>query len=237
MAANSFVFLFSCLLVGGLTYFQLRKATTRADVGKLALAFAFIGIFFLVNAFFAYMGYRSLLAAINTPPMRSIDEFERAGTGAEVILDGTISADTPLVMADYVAYIECDEESCTRYLPSNLLIALDGGDVAISNDDFEDREWPISSDDVLFLAPAEPVIVVGMVERGVVLFGKNKGRETLSLNADIVYAGSHEGFVSRARQKMVFPIVMLIFNLVAVAGVILLPWAIWYLRPKDGAAD
>ena len=232
MAANIFVFLFCCLLGGLLYHFPLRRAATQSEVGKLALAFAFIGIFFLVNAFFAYQGRRALLMAIHTPPILAMEVLEDVETGAPVILDGIVSEENPIRTENYVAHIECDEDTCTRYVPSGLLLALDGGDAVISNDDFKDRQWP-SSDDVLFLAPAEPVIVVGTTERGVIIFGPDTGKGTLSIHADMVYAGSHEDFVARARRNMVFPLVMLIANLVAVVAVVLLPWASWYLRPKD----
>jgi hypothetical protein len=143
MAANIFVFLFCCLLAGLLYHFRLRKAATRAEVGRLALVCASIGIFFLANALFAYLGRGALLAAINTSPILSMKELEDVGTGVEVILDGTVSPDNPVRMASYVAYA---------------------------------------------------------------------------------------GFVATARHKMIYPNLMLIANLVAVAAVVLLPWASWYLR-------
>jgi hypothetical protein len=64
----------------------------------------------------------------------------------------------------------------------------------------------------------------------VIILGPDRGKETLSIRADIVYAGSHAGFVATARHKMIYPNLMLIANLVAVAAVVLLPWASWYLR-------
>jgi hypothetical protein len=233
MAANIFVFLFCCLLVGLLYGFPLRRAATRAQVGKLALAFASIGIFFLANALFAYGGRRALLTAIHTPPILSMAVLEDVETGAPVILDGLVSPEHPIRSENYVTYIECDDDACARYGPSELLIALDGGDAVISNDDFEDRAWPASADGVRFLASGDPVIVLGTTERGVVILGPEKGKETFSIRADIVYAGSHEDSVARARRNTVFPIVMLVANLIAVVAVVLLPWASWYLRSKD----
>jgi hypothetical protein len=235
MAANVFVFLFSGLLVGLLYYFKLRRASTKAEVGRLALVFGFIGFFFLVNALFAQMGRGALLMAVDTRPVTSIEVLEAVETGAPVILDGIVSLENPTTIKDYVSYSECNDDGCTRYVPSSLLIRLDGGDVAILNDDFEDREWPYASDGVLFLAPGDPVIVVGAMQRGVTMLGRDKGKETFSIQADIVYAGSHEDFVARADARLIFPTLLLVVNLVAVAVVLLLPWASWYLRLRGSA--
>jgi hypothetical protein len=222
-------------LVGLLHYFKLRRASTKAEVGRLALVLAFIGVFFLVNALFAQMGRGALLMAVDTRPVTSLDVLETVETGAPVILDGIVSLENPTYIQNYVSYIECDDDGCTRYVPSRLLIRLDGGDVTILNDDFEDREWPYASDGVLFLATGDPVIVVGAMQRGVTMLGREKGKETFSILADIVYAGSHEDFVTRAEARLIFPTILLIVNLVAVAVVVLLPWASWYLRPKGTA--
>ncbi len=229
MAANVFIFAFACLLAWLLYRFPLRRAATRAEVGKLALVFAFIGLFFLANALLAYQGRLSLLAAVNTSPISTGEAWADAENGAGVVLAGLVSPQNPLRAGDYVAYIECDDEACTRDVPAGLLVALDGGDAVIGNDDFEDRAWPVSGG-VLFLAAGEPVIVVGTVERGVIILGPDRGKETLSIRADVVFAGSHQAFVARARRNVVFPTVMVIVNLVAVVAVVLLPWAGWYLR-------
>lgn len=230
MAANVFVFVFGCLLGGLLYYFRLRRAATRAEVGKLALAFAFIGVFFLVNALFAQAGRSSLLMAADMLPVLSIEDLDKVDTGAPIILDGIVSLENPTPVENYVTYIDCDDAGCTRYVPSSLLIGLDGGDAVISNDDFEERAWPYASDGVLFLAPGQPVIVVGTLERGVVMLGANKGTETTSIRAEIVYAGSHEDFVARARGRVIFPSILVMINLVAVMVALILPWASWYLR-------
>ena len=50
MAANVFVFLFSGLLVGLLYYFKLRRASTKAEVGRLALVLAFNGDLAILSA-------------------------------------------------------------------------------------------------------------------------------------------------------------------------------------------
>jgi hypothetical protein len=235
MAANVFVFLFSGLLVGLLYYFRLRRAATKAEVGRLAMVCAFIGVFFLVNALFAQLGRSALLVAADTSPVLSLDVLEAVETGAPVILDGIVSLENPTYIENYVGYIECNDDACTRYVPSSLLIRLDGGDVAVRNGDFEDRGWPYASDGILFLAPGDPVIVVGEMERGVTILGPDEGKETFSIRADIVYAGSREDFVARAEARVILPTIMLIVNLVAVAVVLLLPWAGWYLRPRGTA--
>lgn len=237
MAANLFVFLFSCILAGLLYYFRVRRATTKAELGKLALALVFIGIFLLVNTLFAYLGRSALLTAIETPPILSMEDLQDVETGGPVVLYGIISPLNPIRVANYVTYIECDDDSCTRDMPSKLLIALDGGDAVISNNDFEDHVWPVSSDGVRFLARSEPVIIVGTMERGVVILGPDKGKQTSSVYAEIIFAGSHEDFVASARGKMVFPIVMFIANLVAFAVVVILPWVDWYLRSEGVTAD
>lgn len=230
MAASIFIFAFACLLAWLLYRFPLRRAMARAEVGRLALVFAFIGLFFLANALLAYQGRLSLLAAVNTPPISTGQAWTEAENGAGVVLAGLVSAENPLRAGGYVASIECDDEACTRDAPAGLLVALDGGEAVIGNDDFEDRAWPIASDGVLFLAAGQPVVVVGAVERGVILLGPDRGKGTLSIRAEVVFAGSHQAFVARARRSLILPSAMIVVNLAAVVTVVLLPWAGWLRR-------
>jgi hypothetical protein len=232
MAASVFIFAFACLLAWLLYRFPLRRATTRAEVGKLALVFAFVGLFFLANALLAYQGRLSLLAAVNTSPISTGQAWAEAENGAGVVLAGLVSAENPLRAGGYVAAIECDDGACTRDAPTGLLVALDGGEAVIGNDDFEARAWPTGAGDALFLAAGQPVVVVGTVERGVILLGPDRGKGTLSIRAEVVFAGSHQAFVARARRSLILPGVMIVVNLLAVAAVVLLPWVGWQRRAR-----
>lgn len=223
MAINIFIFLFIGLLWGLLYTFPIRRATTRADFKPLRVFLVAFGVIFLGNAFLAFLGARSLWAAATLSPVTSAGTFGDADDGASVLLDGIVSIDNPIVTGNYVAYTACeDEESCTlRDVPENLRLTLDDGDVAIVNNDFSGVAWPTANNppaplySANYLAPGEPVIVVGQKTTGD------------AVQADIVYVGTHRAFVSRARQRLIIPIVMTFLNLAAAVSVAVLSLRRW----------
>ena len=222
MAINIFIFLFVALLWGLLYAFPLRRATTQADLNPLRYFLIAFGVVFLGNAFLAGLGARSLWAAATSQAVTSVGAFGDVAAGESVILDGMVSIDNPMVLANYVAYTACDEDTCALgYVPENMRITLDDGDVIIRNNDFQASAWPTANNPpeplftVHYLAPGEPVIVVG-------------GKEaTGTVWAEIVYAGTHRAFVSRARQRLLIPVVLTLLNLAGAVSVIVLTRRRW----------
>ncbi|MEJ5310057.1 MAG: hypothetical protein WHX52_09815 [Anaerolineae bacterium] len=222
MAINIFLFLFVSLLWGLLFVFPLRRAATRADFKPLRYFLIAFGVVFLGNAFLAFLGARSLWAAAVSPAVTSMDTFGDVAAGQSVILDGTVSIDNPMVLANYVAYTACDEDTCALgYVPENLRITLDGGDVLLRNNDFQASAWPAANNPpeplvtVHYLAPGEPVIVVGRKEAGGTVW------------AEIVYAGTHRAFVSRARQRLLIAMALTLLNLAGAVSVVVLTRRRW----------
>jgi len=137
-------------------------------------------------------------------------------------VDGSVSIDNPIVLSNYVAYTACDEDTCQLgYIPENLRITLDDGDVILRNSDFQASAWPAANNPpepfytANYLAPGEPVIVAG-------------GKEaTGTVWAEIVYAGTHRAFVRRARQRLIIPVTLALFNLAGAVSVIVLSLRRW----------
>ncbi len=96
MAINVFIFLFVALLWGLLYAFPLRRAATRADFKPLRHFLIAFGVVFLGNAFFAFLGARSLWAAAISPAVKSMGAFGDVAVDEPVILDGMVSIDNPL---------------------------------------------------------------------------------------------------------------------------------------------
>lgn len=222
MAINIFIFLFVALLWGLLYAFPLRRATTRADFNPLRYFLIAVGVIFLGNAFLAGLGARSLWAAAISPVVTSIGAFEDAAANEPVILDGIVSIDNPVALANYVAYTACDEDTCALgYVPENMRITLDGGDVIVRNSDFQASAWPAANNPpeplstANYLAPGEPVIVAAGKEAGGTVW------------AEIVYVGTHRAFVSRARQRLIIPVVLTLMNLAGAVSVIVLTRRRW----------
>lgn len=222
MAINIFVFLFITLLWGLLYAFPLRRAATRADFKPLRTFLIAFSVVFLGNAFLAGLGMRSLWAAAVSPAVTSLRAFEASPALEPVILDGIVSIDNPVVLANYVAYSACDEDTCALgYMPENMRVTLDGGDVILRNSDFQASAWPAANNPpeplitVNYLAPGEPVIVAGGKEAGGTVW------------AEIVYAGPHRTFVNRARQRLSIPAVLTLLNLAGAVSIIVLTRRRW----------
>lgn len=223
MAINIFIFLFVGFLWGLLYYFPLRRATTRADFKPLRYFLIAFGVVFVGNAFLAFLGARSLWAAATLPAVTSVGAFGNVADGDPVILDGIVSMDNPILTANYVAYAACeDEESCTlREIPENLRFTVDDGDVRVANNDFARVAWPAANNppeplySANYLAPGEPVIVVGKKETARTVW------------AEIVYVGAHRAFVNRARRNLIAPVLLTLLNLAGAASVAVLSLRRW----------
>ncbi len=222
MAINIFIFLFVAFIWGLLYAFPLRRATTRVDFKPLRYFLIACGLMFLGNAVLAGLGARSLWAVAISPPVTSMGAFGDVADNEPVLLDGIVSIDNPIVLSNYVAYTACDEDTCQLgYIPENLRITLDDGDVILRNSDFQASAWPAANNPpepfytANYLAPGEPVIVAG-------------GKEaTGTVWAEIVYAGTHRAFVRRARQRLIIPVTLVLFNLAGAVSVIVLSLRRW----------
>jgi hypothetical protein len=222
MAINIVIFLFIVLMWGLLYAFPLRRATTRVEFNPLRIFLVAFILVFLTNAFLAGLGARSLWAAATSSAITSSSLFGDVVAGEPVVLDGIVSIDNPVVLSNYVAYTACDEDTCELgYVPENMRIALDGGEAVIRNNDFQASAWPAANNppeplySADYLAPGEPVIVVGTKEAGGTVW------------ADIVYVGTYRTFVNRARQRLIIPMVMTLLNLAGAVSVIILTLRRW----------
>ncbi|MCL4867358.1 MAG: hypothetical protein KJ063_00180 [Anaerolineae bacterium] len=184
---------------------------------QLLSGFALLSTSFLAfNGLLALVGYRSLHAAATVDPIRSTSLLAEKRSGDPVVIIGQVSQDNPRQGQEFVAYYDCDEDGCFPYLPLEMLIRVDGGNVTIGNNDYEAREWPVQGD-VVYLAAGQPVVVVGTALRGRALTGEMAGTETVSVQAEIVFAGAHDAFIARARGRQWQPLLLIGLNGVAAA--------------------
>jgi hypothetical protein len=220
MIANIFVLIFCSFMAWLLTHFRLRKTNSASEVRKLFPIFLLLVLFLLFNAFLSWQGGMALVSAADTPQITTAAELNTVKNGSPVILDGKVSDQNPIIYKNFVAYF--DDEQFNS--PSELVITLSDGTAVISNNDYQTRNWPFS-DFYTHLARGTRVIVVGQLERWIAFAGPNKGKELISLHADMIFAGSHQDFVSRAKRKIFFPVVLLLLNLAAAVLMIILPVA------------
>lgn len=221
MITNIFVLLFCGLMAWLLYRFRLKKAVSASEVRKLFPFFLVLVLFLLFNALLAWQGGMALVSAVDTPPVTTTAALKAIKTGGPVILDGEVSDQNSIVYKNFVAYFD-DEQF---YSPLELSIALSDGTAVIGNNDYEARNWPFENDFYAHLSVGTRVIVLGELERGVVIAGPNKGKEIVSVHARMIFAGTHKDFVSRAKKKIFLPVVLLLFNLSAVVLMVTLPVA------------
>lgn len=226
MAANIVILAFCSVMTWLLYRFKLAKAGSRAEVRKLLPFFLVLGVFLAFNALLAFMGRGGLNLAVTMTPITLRANLEDIATGDGVMLDGVVSAQNPTNSGESVAYID----DVRLWSPSELLIELDDGVVTISNDTYAARNWPRDSRSFPHLKRNDPVIVLGTVERSVTISGSNKGQEHLSLQAQIVYAGDHAGFVARAKRQILLPTGLFAVNVLATVVVVAVPLGFWLRR-------
>ena len=90
MPGNLIAFLLCCLLAWLLYHFRLRKAASRAEVRRLLPIYLVLAAFLAFNALLAWQGRAAFRQAIEETPVTTQEKLEQAGTGAGIILDGTV---------------------------------------------------------------------------------------------------------------------------------------------------
>lgn len=201
--------------------FRLRKAVSASEVRKLFPFFLVLVLFLLFNALLAWQGGMALVSAVDTPPVTTTAALKAIKTGDPVILDGKVSDQNSIIYSNFVAYFD-DEQF---YSPLELSIDLPDGTAVIGNNDYEARNWPFGNGFYAHLSVGTRVIVLGELERGVVIAGPNKGKDIVSVHARMIFAGTHKDFVSSAKRKIFFPVVLLLLNLSAAVVMVILPVA------------
>lgn len=211
-------------------WFGLRSKNENPYYGNQLIALVFLAGCLLVNALVAFMGWRSLNALITIQPSTSVADIAAQENRAEVIVSGWVSEANEIYQENIVVQWACDENYCSLHTPSTLWIQLKGGIVGIENTDYEDREWDYQygmtySYYSLFIG--EPVVIIGEIADSVTITGEEAGETSRSLEAEIVFAGTHEEFVESAQEKLWKPMVMIALNTAAAALLIGMAAALW----------
>lgn len=228
MVSNIIFFVGVSSLLWLIWRYGVTPSRPRTQSRYLAL-FAVVGsVFLLANALFAAIGYTSLGAAANLIPLTSLPTLADKRSGDPVIIVGKVSQDNPLQTDDYVAYTDCDDDTCFPYRPSELLIRVDGGNIIIHNNNYEAREWPVDFG-VTYLSREQPVVVVGTAFRNQFLTGE---QAVVTVQADILFAGTHDAFVKRARSRQIAPLILIGLNLFAAAAGLFIAYSLFSPKPQ-----
>lgn len=218
MAANIFALLFLILITWLLYRYRFRSEVHPSQLRKEVPLLGIIVLFFIANAVFALAGYLSLRSAATSQSVQYASVLEETPSGRFVVVSGAVSHSNKAVYADYVAYVD----DMALWAPSGIIIDLKRGTAIVSNDDFSARGWPVDASDYAYLKPGQLVTVAGQVERSKGMFGEDRGREFVSIHADVVMAGDPEQFASHARWKSAFAGTLTVINLAGALAVLVL---------------
>ncbi len=227
MAANIFILIFLVLITWLLYRYRLITLTDLAGTRNEFAALGIIVLFFVANAVFALAGYLSLRTAASVEPVRYASVIEETPSGQFVVISGTVSRSNKVVYADYVAY----QDDMHLWVPSGIIIDLQRGTALVSNDNFAARGWPVDASDYTYLKPGQIVTVVGQVERSKGILGADKGKEFVSIRADVVFAGTSAQFASSASWKSAVALAFVVADL-AGAVVVLIIGLVLFVRLK-----
>jgi hypothetical protein len=213
---GNLVLLVFCILIAWLLYrFPLQKAKTPADYRKLFPFFCALIGFLLFNGLLAYMGQGGLSIASSSSPVQDLKSLAEIKNGDGVILSGLVSDKNAVIYGDYIAYLDDH-----LWAPMELWLDLKDGSISITNNTYRATDWPVDAGGLSYLQAKQPVIVVGFVEDAIGLTTGNKFR---TIRADIVYAGTHDDFIVRARINLAIATVMVLANIFIALIIVFLP--------------
>jgi hypothetical protein len=223
MTANIFTLIFACSMLWLLHRYAVPQIHSVASRRATLIAHGFLSLVLLVNALFAFLGRGGLLLVAELPTTTTLQEVQHAGLGDTLVVVGRVSPQNDTLFREYVAYVEDYLRS-----PRLLWVDLEDGAVAITNDTYAQRNWPIAEDastSITYLPAYHPIVVTGYVERDTAVAGRSVGGPTL--RAELVYAGGYENFIAQARQRLIIPTVLLVLNLATVLGGVILAVLAW----------
>lgn len=222
MGGNIIAFL-TILILGAVAFWFGLQSAKLSSINKqwLVLLIWMLSLFLILNTIFAINGWRSLRALTTTPVLTSASDWNRTSANQGLILEGTVSRENEILRAEnIVAYFECGEP-CYLFHSPPLRIELRGGNVGISNRDFQEREWAYERGlnySYYNLEVNDPVVVIGQ-------------RVSDQVQAELVFRGSYENFLAHTQRKMTQAMVIIGLNAIATAAFIGTGFAYW--DPKD----
>jgi hypothetical protein len=238
---NLFLLLFCSLMgwffsLGVRRYLSGTSEAPRRDAWLLFVwGYAWV-LVLLVNAADASSVRRSWEAQAARPPLQSLAAVEAAGNGSEVVLVGRARPEQkPSADASPAYLIEYDLDG-KRWGESGVMrLDLAGGAQKLTGLDTAPYwNWNYERGNRVryWLAPGDPVVVLGTVRHSVGIFGSEKGRRQISVEAGLVRRGSHADFVAAAGEqgRRLWPRLLAWLSLAAAIVIALLPLVHWLRR-------
>lgn len=222
MSGNIIAFL-TALVLGAVAFgfgLQSKKQLGR-NKQWLVLFMWLLSLFLILNAYFAFNGWRSLRTLNTMPPLKTSGDLMRSDPGEDVILVGSVSEENQVLRAeDVVAYFECGEPCYLFYSPP-LSINLSGVNAQIENRDFQEREWAYERGltySYYNLRVNDPVVVIGQ-------------QSDSSIHAEVIFRGEYDQFLTYTQGKIRQAGVMMWINAIVSASFIGVGFAYW--EPKN----
>ena len=229
MAANIFILLFCGTMAWLIFHFQLRRSPSPIQIRRAIPFCLVLSLFLLFNALLAHVGRAGLAHIIHSAPVTTQGALEDDPKDNSVLLVGKISPENGHLYRNYVAYVD----DTHLWSPTELLIELKDGVAIVDNDNYETRNWTYDTFRYLHLAANDPVVVIGHIQKGTYMLGSKKGKTSTTIQAEIIYAGSLEEVVDRAKSRITIPTVLVTVNLTASGVIILLPLFCWIFTKKN----
>jgi hypothetical protein len=195
-----------------LAWLLLRRALPRTNSLMVAvpiyLAAVVLAAFFFFIAMLAFSQSAALEATATLEPLDTLDEVMAQRGEDQILVTGRISSRMDRALADYVAYVEVEEDGYS-WLPALEIDLADRQSLDVS-DGYAQANWLVEGD-YLVLKAGDPVVVLGEPDATSSSLATGQGVSGVGLQAQLVYRGSYDSYVSDYLPGQNWPVTLGVF--------------------------
>ncbi|ANV88208.1 hypothetical protein [Picosynechococcus sp. PCC 7117] len=180
-----------------------------------------IGVLILLlgaNLLGAYQAKQTLQFTADLPPITTLATLREIEAGQPVAVVAVASPDNPVRGRnnEYLAYVDDNG----LWTPQRILFDLDDAQIAMDDDAYKVRNWPLDRN-LRFLNPRQQVVIIGEKEEFTRVTGPQKGEVTHSVEGILIFAGSHQAFLQDLQRRIWGPRIMVGLNAFALGAIAL----------------
>lgn len=171
-----------------------------------------------INLAIAYQTQQQIQRTVALEPTTTFRNLQEIEAEELVVVVAVASPDNPVRGRDneYLAYVDDNG----LWTPRKILFDLDDTQIAIDDETYEPRNWPLDRN-LRFLNPRQQVVIVGKKEIINAPVGPEPEAGNHSIQSEIIFAGSYQAFLQDLQRRIWGPRIMVGLNAFALGAIAL----------------
>ncbi|BAW95635.1 hypothetical protein NIES970_05440 [[Synechococcus] sp. NIES-970] len=171
-----------------------------------------------INLAIAYHAQQQLQRQASLEPVTTFQALQAIDAGQPVAVVAVASPDNPVRGRnnEYLAYVDDNG----LWTPQTIFFDLDDTQIAIDDESYEPRNWPLDRN-LRFLNPRQQVVIIGQKEVIDAPVGPQPPAGNHGVQSEIIFAGSHPAFLQDLERRLWGPRLLVGLNAFALGAIAL----------------